>query len=65
MALSMLEMKVVLATVLGGCEFESNLMEPVKAVRRGITFVPPDRFRLTVVGTTGPNLKSLETDRLN
>lgn len=48
MALSMLEMKVVLATVLGGCEFESNLMEPVKAVRRGITFVPPDRFRLTM-----------------
>ena len=50
MALSMLEMKLVLATVLGHWEFESSVTEPVKPTRRGITFVPPDRFQLKIVG---------------
>jgi cytochrome P450 family 110 len=39
----------VLATVLDTFEFESNLMSEVKADRRGITFVPPEVFRLTIV----------------
>jgi cytochrome P450 family 110 len=47
MALSLFEMKLVLATVLDTFEFESNLMDDVKADRRGITFVPPEVFRLT------------------
>ncbi len=49
MALSLFEMKLVLATVLDTFEFESNLMDDVKADRRGITFVPPEAFRLTIV----------------
>jgi cytochrome P450 family 110 len=49
MALSLFEMKLVLATVLDAFEFESNLMDDVKADRRGITFVPPEVFRLTIV----------------
>ncbi len=49
MALSLFEMKLVLATVLDTFEFESNLMGEVKADRRGITFVPPEAFRLTIV----------------
>ncbi len=49
MALSLFEMKLVLATVLDTFEFESNLMHDVKADRRGITFVPPEAFRLTIV----------------
>ena len=49
MALSLFEMKLVLATVLAQFQFESNLVNPVKADRRGITFVPPESFRLTIV----------------
>jgi cytochrome P450 family 110 len=49
MALSMFEMKLVLATVLSWYEFESTLNRPVRPARRGITFVPPDSFQLKVV----------------
>lgn len=49
MALSLFEMKLVLATVLSWYEFETNLDRAVHPARRGITFVPPDRFRLKVV----------------
>ena len=48
MALSLFEMKLVLATVLSSYEFQTNYDHPVRPVRRGITFVPPDDFRLTV-----------------
>ena len=49
MALSLFEMKLVLATVLDQFQFESNLKNDVKADRRGITFVPPESFRLTIL----------------
>lgn len=49
MALSLFEMKLVLATVLNTFDFKSNLLTDVKADRRGITFVPPEAFRLTIV----------------
>ena len=49
MALSLFEMKLVLSTVLYQFQFESNLVNDVKADRRGITFVPPESFRLTIV----------------
>jgi cytochrome P450 family 110 len=49
MALSLFEMKLVLATVLGQFQFMSNLECDVKSDRRGITFVPPEAFRLTVI----------------
>ncbi|MBW4527243.1 MAG: cytochrome P450 [Phormidium tanganyikae FI6-MK23] len=49
MALSLFEMKLVLATVLSWYEFETNLDRAVRPARRGITFVPPDTFRLKVV----------------
>lgn len=49
MALSLFEMKLVLATVLDQFQFESNLINDVKADRRGITFVPPESFRLTIM----------------
>jgi len=57
MALSLFEMKLVLATVLSWYEFETNLgharvcrrQHAVRPARRGITFVPPDTFRLKVV----------------
>lgn len=48
-ALSLFEMKLVLATVLYQFQFESNLLNDVKADRRGITFVPPESFRLTIL----------------
>ena len=48
MALSMFEMKLVLATVLSWYDFETNL-GAVRPARRGITFVPPDTFRLKVI----------------
>lgn len=49
MALSMFEMKLVLATVLSWYDFESTLNCPIRPARRGITFVPPDSFQLKVV----------------
>lgn len=49
MALSLFEMKLVLATVLAHCQFEANRDRPVYPARRGITFVPPDDFRLRVL----------------
>jgi hypothetical protein len=48
MALSLFEMKLILATVLSWYEFETNITAPIRPARRGITFVPPDVFRLTV-----------------
>ena len=50
MALSLFEMKLVLATVLSNYDFQTNYDRPVRPVRRGITFVPPDDFRLEVIG---------------
>lgn len=47
MALSLLEMKLILATMLSRWQFEPT-SAVVRPVRRGITFVPPARFRLTV-----------------
>ena len=61
MALSMFEMKLVLATVLTNREFVSNLDRAIRPTRRGITFVPPDRFRLSVVGDRSSNIKYPET----
>jgi cytochrome P450 family 110 len=46
MALSMLEMKLALATVLRECSFEPVGDRQLKPQRRGITFVPPDASRL-------------------
>ena len=48
MALSMLEMKLILATVIARCEFTTRSQQAVRPARRGITFVPPKDFRLTV-----------------
>jgi cytochrome P450 family 110 len=50
MALSLFEMKLVLATVLASYQFHTNYDRPVRPTRRGITFVPPDDFRLTILG---------------
>jgi cytochrome P450 len=49
MALSLFEMKLVLATVLAWYDFETNLDRAIRPARRGITFVPPDTFRLKLV----------------
>ncbi|MBW4540481.1 MAG: cytochrome P450 [Myxacorys chilensis ATA2-1-KO14] len=49
MALSLFEMKLVLATVLSCYELQTNYDRPVRPSRRGITFVPPDQFRLSVM----------------
>lgn len=46
MGLSMLEMKLALATVLQTCEFELVGEQRLYPLRRGITFVPPDGARL-------------------
>jgi hypothetical protein len=48
MALSLFEMKLVLATVFSCYELQTNSTRSVRPSRRGITFVPPDEFRLTV-----------------
>lgn len=50
MALSLFEMKLVLATVLSKFEFQTNLNRAIRPARRGITFVPPDEFRLQITG---------------
>jgi cytochrome P450 family 110 len=47
MALSLFEMKLVLATVLGHCRLTAPTVPP-RPVRRGITFVPPPEARLVV-----------------
>lgn len=49
MALSMLEMKLILATVLSRYQLALSHNKPVKPVRRGITIVPSNNFRLTVI----------------
>jgi cytochrome P450 family 110 len=49
MALSLMEMKLILATVVSGCQFAPH-QQVIRPVRRGITFVPPADFRLTIVG---------------
>lgn len=54
MALSLFEMKLVLATVLSCYELQTNYDRPVRPSRRGITFVPPDKFRLSVVRKKSP-----------
>ena len=55
MALSLLEMKLILATVVSRWQFETS-QEAVRPARRGITFVPPDGFRLVVKATRMPSL---------
>lgn len=51
MALAMFEMKLVLATVLRRYVLAGQQIgDRVRPVRRGITFVPPQAFRLRVVG---------------
>ncbi|KAM3101545.1 cytochrome P450 [Phormidesmis sp. 146-12] len=62
MALSLFEMKLILATVLAHYQFETNENRPVRPSRRGITFVPPDDFRLKVVGRR-PDPKRSELPR--
>jgi cytochrome P450 len=52
MALSLFEMKLILATVLSHCQLTIapplNQPHQIRASRRGITFVPDQRFRLQV-----------------
>lgn len=50
MALSMFEMKLVLATVVSRYQLAIAHNRPARAVRRGITFVPSSDFKLTVIG---------------
>ncbi|NJR52686.1 MAG: cytochrome P450 [Leptolyngbyaceae cyanobacterium CSU_1_3] len=50
MALSLFEMKLILATILAHYQFETSENCPVYPTRRGITFVPPDNFRLKLMG---------------
>lgn len=50
MALSMFEMKLILATVLSHYQLILSDNGLVKPVRRGITIVPSSNFRLTVIG---------------
>ncbi|MGF1513354.1 MAG: cytochrome P450 [Elainellaceae cyanobacterium] len=47
-ALSLYEMKVVLATVLQRWRLHLDFAQPVRPHRRGITFVPPERVRFNI-----------------
>ncbi|MEB3282903.1 MAG: cytochrome P450 [Lyngbya sp.] len=49
MALSLFEMKLILATILLNYQLAFNQTHVVKPVRRGITIVPSSNFRLTVL----------------
>ncbi|ERT05658.1 cytochrome P450 family protein [Lyngbya aestuarii BL J] len=49
MALSLFEMKLILATILLNYQLAFNQAHVVKPVRRGITIVPSGNFRLTVL----------------
>lgn len=49
-ALSTMEMKLVLATILANHRLQLASDRPIQPVRRGITFVPSPHFRLQVVG---------------
>jgi cytochrome P450 len=49
MALSLFEMKLILATLLLNYQLAFNQTHVVKPVRRGITIVPSSNFRLTVL----------------
>ena len=49
MALSLFEMKLILATILSNYQLAFNQTHVVKPVRRGITIVPSSNFRLTVL----------------
>ena len=53
MALSMFEMKLVLATVISQYQLELVDNGEVKPVRRGITFVPSSNFKLKVIDRRG------------
>ncbi|WP_152964713.1 cytochrome P450, partial [Limnoraphis robusta] len=55
MALSLFEMKLILATLLLNYQLAFNQTHVVKPVRRGITIVPSSNFRLTVL--TGKQTK--------
>lgn len=48
MALSLFEIKIILAIVLSRCQFSLADLGPVRPVRRGITIVPSDNFKLIV-----------------
>ncbi len=58
MALSMFEIKLILATVLSRYELMLSYNALVKPVRRGITIVPSSNFRLTVIGGNLSNAQS-------
>ncbi len=53
MALSLFEMKLILATVLSHYQLTLCDNKPVRPVRRGITIVPSSNFRLTVLSKQG------------
>ncbi len=48
MALSLYEMKLILATLLSRYQFRLPDLKPIQPQRRGITFVPPSDFQLIV-----------------
>lgn len=49
MALSLFEMKLILATVLTTWQLQLQGPTDIQPIRRGITFVPDERFRLQVL----------------
>ena len=51
-ALSLYEMKVVLASVLQRYQLRLDYDRPLRPQRRGITFVPPEQVRFTVAAAT-------------
>ena len=53
MALSLFEMKLILATVLSHYQLTLCDNKPVRPVRRGITIVPSSNFRLSVLSKHG------------
>ncbi|NJK38529.1 MAG: cytochrome P450 [Oscillatoriales cyanobacterium RM2_1_1] len=60
MALSLFEMKLVLATLLSHYQLELTEGKPVRPTRRGITIVPSEHFELTMIGKGQPQKPTLE-----
>lgn len=58
MALSLIEMKVVLATLLRRCQLAEVSRQPVRPLRRGITFVPSHHFRIQVQQWHNPSAQT-------
>lgn len=59
MALSLFEIKIILAIVLSRCQFSLADLGPVRPVRRGITIVPSDNFKLIVENIRSSPIPSL------